>query len=713
MGNKSRGGSSWLVASVLALGLGPRSGSACTTIVVGRNASADGSTMSTHNADCLDCDFRLGRVPARDWPAGSQRPVVKFRAEFPRTVSEDRGYTWTPENLDPELPQRDTWIDSKWREDMVLGYIPQVNHTFAYLEGLYAIINEKQVAIGESTCGAKWFAGPLSDDCDECNSLFDISELSRVALERASTAREAIQIMGDLAVEYGFYGSEWDSSDPITYEEAGEALTVTDPDEAWVFHVLSDYTTKSAIWAAQRVPADHVSVVANQFIIKEVYPDPHPDFMFSDNLFEVAEKGGCGYKRGSGFPLHFVKAFGTRPDDFPHFAYSTRRVWRVLDTFAPSLGLSPFTDTFGQGHPFSASRPDNPITTQDVWGIVRDHYEGTEFDLRVGLASGPFGDVDRYDWGPSLDGSTNLENSKKGFFERSISIFRTSYSSVTQSRSFLPDEVGGLLWVSQYKPSMSTCIPIYVGAEEVPRPYTIGSLLRFSKEASYWAFSVVGNWAERFRMFAHEDVAVQRSKLEEPLFEGQADLEYAAAELVSQGNLKGARSMLAQHTNESAIAAVSSYHTLFETLVARYHDGYQMEDPTAETVKMNKMFYPQSWLEAVGFFDSLEIDENETKAAEGSSSSSSDGGNENVSNQKQEKTSSPYRPVKTSPPSSATAGSTQAADRTQSTAVPTTLVSWQDKIGLGVGALFFTVVGIVVGRWSATRAGYLALSDPA
>ncbi|CAM9101625.1 unnamed protein product, partial [Ascophyllum nodosum] len=90
---------------------------------------------------------------------------------------------------------------------MVLGHIPQVNHTFAYLEGLYAIINEKQVGIGESTCDAIWFAGPLSDDCDQCNAMFDISELSRVALERASTAREAIQIMGDLAVKYGFYGS--------------------------------------------------------------------------------------------------------------------------------------------------------------------------------------------------------------------------------------------------------------------------------------------------------------------------------------------------------------------------------------------------------------------------------------------------------------------------------------------------------------------------
>eukprot|EP00752_Nemacystus_decipiens_P011297 g10039.t1 len=677
--------------------------SGCTTIIVGRNASADGSTMCTHNADCLNCDFRLGRVPARDWPEGSKRPVIKFRAEFPRTVSEDRGFTWTPQNIDPELPQRDGWIDKQWREDMVLGYIPQVNHTFAYLEGLYAIINEKQVAIGESTCGAKWFSGPLSDDCDECNSMFDISELSRVALERASTAREAIQIMGDLAVEYGFYGSEWDSSDPTTYEEAGEALTVTDPNEAWVFHVLSDDTTKSAIWAAQRVPDDHVSVVANQFIIKEVYPDPHPDFMFSENLFEVAERGGCGYKRGSGFPLHFTKSFNKRVDDFPHYAYSTRRVWRVLSTFAPSLGLSPFTDSLGQGHPFSA-KPDSPVSTQDVWRMVRDHYEGTEFDLSAGFASGPYGNVDRFDPGPSLDGSTSLADVRRGFFERSISLFRTSYSSVTQSRSYLPDEVGALLWISQYKPSMSTFIPIYVGAEEVPRPYTIGSLFRFSKEASYWAFSVVGNWAERFRMYAHQDVVNQQLTLEEPLFAAQADLEDKAAGLMGKGDLEGARSILAHHTNDSAFAAVSSYHTLFDTLVARYHDGYQMQDPTAEMVKMSTMFYPRAWLDAVGYFQTLEVDANETKAMQ---TSSSDG-----KESKHKQPSSPLCPPPTKPLPSTSADSDQSTPGTgsgsapPSSVVPSAMASWQDKIGLAVGALFFTVVGIVFGRWSTTRAGY-------
>ncbi|CAM9557293.1 unnamed protein product [Sphacelaria rigidula] len=344
---------SFLIALVCFRGLSV--GMSCTTIAVGKSATKDGSTISTHNADCFDCDFRLGKVPARDWPKGSKRPIVKFRPEYPRTVSHERGPTWTPENLDPHLPQREKWFQPEWRESMVLGHIPQVNHTFAYLEGLYAIINEKQVGIGESTCGAKWFAGPKGDGCKECNALFDISELTRIALERAPTAREAIQIMGDLAVEYGFYGSEWNSSDPMTYEEAAEALVITDPEEVWVFHILSDDTTTSAVWAAQRVPDDHVSVVANQFIIREIYPDADPDeFMFSENLFEVAERSGVGYQRGSGHPLHFTLAFNCRVSDFPHYAYTTRRLWRVLDVLAPSLGLSPYTDSLALDYPFSA-----------------------------------------------------------------------------------------------------------------------------------------------------------------------------------------------------------------------------------------------------------------------------------------------------------------------------------------------------------------------
>ncbi|CAN0341901.1 unnamed protein product, partial [Laminaria digitata] len=154
---------------------------------------------------------------------------------------------------------------------------------------------------------------------------------------------------------------------------------------------------------------------------------------------------------------------------------------------------------------------------------------------------------------------------------------RLSYSSVTQSRSDLPDEVGALLWVTQYKTSTATYMPLYVGIEEVPVALTRGSLLRFDKEASYWAFNVVGNWAERFRMFSHKHIVAQQVALEEPLFASQVVTRHNAADLVKKGDLDAARAMLTKRSNDSALAAVSSYHSLFETLVAKYHDGYQME----------------------------------------------------------------------------------------------------------------------------------------
>ncbi|CAM9441809.1 unnamed protein product [Phaeothamnion confervicola] len=367
------------------------------------------------------------------------RPVIKFRAEFPRVVDDTRGPTFSRDNVDTWLPQRNIWLSEEWTDAMVLGHIPQVNHTYASLEGLYGIINEKQVAIGESTCGAAFMAGPRDEICAMCNALFDISELSRVALERAATAREAIQIMGDLAVEHGFYGSEWDPEDLFSYLEAGESLQVTDPEEAWILHMMPDDTTTSALWVAQRVPDGHFAAVANQFIIREVPREPSENFLFSANLWDVAARSGR-WDPESGTELDFTAAFAVRPNDVPHYAYSTRRMWRVFNLLAPSLGVSPYTTTDAIDYPFSAA-PDKPLTPQDIIGVIRDHYEGTEFDLTKGPAAGPYGDPDRYDVAPSADGSLTVKESTSGYFERSISLFRTSYAFVSQSRDWLPDEV--------------------------------------------------------------------------------------------------------------------------------------------------------------------------------------------------------------------------------------------------------------------------------
>lgn len=130
----------------------------CTTMIAGPKASADGSTMTTHTADCAECDFRLAKVPARDWPAGSQRPIYLFASAYPRRVQEGRSATWEPSNLDDSLPQSPAWKKKGFSK--IIGYIPQVNHTYALIEGLYAIENEHQVAIGESTCSGRFWTKP-------------------------------------------------------------------------------------------------------------------------------------------------------------------------------------------------------------------------------------------------------------------------------------------------------------------------------------------------------------------------------------------------------------------------------------------------------------------------------------------------------------------------------------------------------------------------
>ena len=188
---------------------------ACTSIAVGRKATVDGSTFATHTADCAECDWRINKVTAADWPAGSQRPIYALTGTYPKQVREDRGFTWSVKNLEQGSVHTPRW--EKMKGD-IIGYIPQVPHTHALIEGLYGIMNganiiyknqinyyhyshylfhmyiEHQVAIGESTCAAKQWAAPLGVS-EHGKALLEASELSQIALERAKTAREAIQIM--------------------------------------------------------------------------------------------------------------------------------------------------------------------------------------------------------------------------------------------------------------------------------------------------------------------------------------------------------------------------------------------------------------------------------------------------------------------------------------------------------------------------------------
>eukprot|EP01031_Cornospumella_fuschlensis_P036811 gene36811-44654_t len=253
----------------------------CTSIGVGRLAMADGSTITTHNNDCQECDFRITHVPARDWPAGSMRPIHDIRAAYPRYIESGDSAIHGPDYR-PELVEMSIY---NWTARDSYFSIPQVAHTYAYTLGTYAIQNEKQVSIGESTCSSVFFAVPKYAPGGK--AVMHMETLTEIALERCDTARCAVQTMGDLAVQYGFYGPSWNENIETAQDEAGEALTVADKDETFMFHVLPDDTGASAVWIAQRVPDDHITVVANQFVIAEFDLTDSKNFLGSSNIVDV------------------------------------------------------------------------------------------------------------------------------------------------------------------------------------------------------------------------------------------------------------------------------------------------------------------------------------------------------------------------------------------------------------------------------------------
>lgn len=382
----------------------------CTSIAVGPKAMADGSTVTTHNNDCQECDIRLTHVPARDWPVGSKRPIYAVRNAYPRYAELKEENIHGPDYL---LDKVDTSIYN-WTVSKPIMYIDQVSHTYAYTLGAYALQNEKQVSMGESTCSSKLVAAPIYSGG---RAAMHMETLTEIALERCDSARCAVQLMGDLAVQYGFYGPEWEDEIEFAQDESGEAMTVSDPRETWMFHVMPDDSGSSAIWVAQRVPDDHITAVANQFVIQEIDPTNNPrDFVASSNIFEVAIRNHW-WSPSDGRLLNFAAVYGT---DRKSTAYAcTRRVWRVFTLAAPSLlpVFSGYTDglaTYGFGpnltqpYPFSV-KPDKPLTVQDIMNMNRDQFEGTDFDLTKGTDAGPFGDPMRYPpMGKSVDAEEGM-----------------------------------------------------------------------------------------------------------------------------------------------------------------------------------------------------------------------------------------------------------------------------------------------------------------
>jgi len=303
----------------------------CTTTIVTPGATVDGSMFVTHSDDNDLGDERLIYVPAADHEPGSQRPVYPWLVGYPRLVCAGRSPAYDIPGFAPTEP---------------LGYIPQAAHTYAYYDADYGIMNEHQLCFGECTDAAQKYERQEGD----ADHLFYSAELSRVALERCKTAREAVELMGELIDTYGYYGT-------------GETLPLGDPEEAWVFEMCAVPDGKG-LWVAKKVPDGEVFVAANEFRIRDVDPDD-PDMPFSPNLFSEAER--LGWWSPDDGPLDWLQTVSW--GEYNHPYYSLRRVWSVLNRVNPSKKLSAWVkDGYTREYPFSI-KPEKPLTLKDVMGL--------------------------------------------------------------------------------------------------------------------------------------------------------------------------------------------------------------------------------------------------------------------------------------------------------------------------------------------------------
>ncbi len=539
---------------------------ACTTLIVTTGATIDGSMIVAHSDDNDLIDQRIIYVPAMDHKEEEQRPVYCSAAAvgefqqyysffYPRINATDRG----PGYNTPGYPQ-----------SIPLGYIPQINHTYAYFDGSYGIMNEHQLMFGECTDRAK-----VQLDPEPGKRIFYSSELSRVALERCKTAREAVELMGKLIEEYGYYGT-------------GETLPVADPQEAWVMEMAPSPEGTGGLWVAKKVPDGEIFVAANEFRIRDIDPND-PDILFSSHLHEIAEKNGW-WNPSEGL-LDWLKTVSR--GEYNHPYYSLRRVWRLLSMVAPSREFSPWVeDGYTRDYPFSI-QPDQKLSVRDVMMLYRDHYEGTEFDLTKGIAAGPFGNPNRC-YGP-YDGQGDVGNPDRkldGAWERPISVFYCGFTTICQGRADLPDPIGGIVWVGLDKPSETLFIPFFVGSQFLPESFTQANTAQFSRDSAWWAFNFVANWAELNYQAIHADIALLQDKYELKMLELLPIVQKTALE-INQSDEPLTREYLTNFSTQNAEFLVKEWWNFAEQLIVRYDDG--MFNIPGKMAQLHG--YPQEWLD--------------------------------------------------------------------------------------------------------------------
>ena len=535
-----------VISTALTLLLLVSYGFSCTDIIVGKNASADGSVITSHTGACSEC--RVHVVPAQTFKKDAKAPVYYGLQDVKKPLHE---------------------------YGEIIGYIPQVQKTYAYFHTGYPHINEHQLAIGESTMSQK---DELKVNRETGKQIMTIEQAQLFALQRCKTARDAVKLITSLVEKYGFLPS---------CDSESEALCIADPAEAWVLEIFSvghDWDSDSgepgAIWAAQRVPDYHVTIVPNWSIIKEIDLS-NPDFMASKNYMQVAIDHGW-YDPKSGKPFIWQEAYSPILRE-----WALTRLWLFYFTVAPNYKEwpnktldKPFKsyDPYHQYleplsyYPFSV-KPEKKLSVQDVMAFQRSVFEGTIYDMtsdtdwlvpdgKGGMVKSPLTTpFPTRDMRELLDIAWHRNVSKGG------------YGMVAQLRSWLPDPIGGVYWFYLDNQYVSTYIPIYAGVEEISAYYKTYDPDNFSENSARWAIDFVDNLLYLKWQEAIKDLKAVRDPLEASFFEKLSEIDAEALKLYKK-NPEKAKKYLTKITLRRMEQVVKMYVDLRGLLITKYTNNH-------------------------------------------------------------------------------------------------------------------------------------------
>lgn len=430
----------------------------------------------------------------------------------------------------------------EWDTNKPLGEIPQPAETYNVIGN----INEHQVCIGESTWGGH---KELVDTTG--NSIIDYGSLIQIALERSKTAREAIDVMTDLVDKYG-------------YASSGESFSISDKNEAWVLEMIGKGAEKGAVWVAVRIPEDAISGHANEPRIRKVNYKDKENVRYSKDLFDFARKRG--YFNGKDEDFSFADAF----ED--HTASTRRgcdaRVWSYFRRFNKDADKYYDWCAGNSDEPMPLYIiPDRKVSLAEMQESMRDHFEDTPFDMHHDIGAGP--NHVPYRWRPmdfEVDGKTYCN-------ERAIATQQTGWSFVSQSRDWLPDEIGGVLWFGTDDANTCVYMPFYCSMTVVPEQLKAGNVNEFDMNSNFWMNSWVANQAYNRYDLMIPDIRKVQGRLENKYRDSRPEREEVLVALMKDGDKEALVEEI--NTEGCAIAkeATDEYRDLAQYLLVRFMDG--------------------------------------------------------------------------------------------------------------------------------------------